>query len=327
MNRREFSRWSAALPLAALPPVAGAEEQISSVSTGAGTFSQVGKEMRPFVHQSEASLAEQSGSGFLDHMWFGGAFPKFQTLRLRVYVDGEDIASIDTELGFAAGVGYSDSAAPWGTRWSGVTGAPSGIFLNYRIPFSRHVRVTAELPPEAARDVPFWWIVRGMQGAPLRVGDFSLPARTRLRLYRKNALRVEPLEIFDLCRVSGKGMVFQVTMAARSENFEYLEGQMRAYVDQAIQPMMLSSGLEDYFLGTYYFNRGPYHLPQAGLTHKDESNHSFSAYRFHDLDPIVFAKGLRLACRCGETIGNRTAGTTGHPQTTEYTTSVWVYEW
>lgn len=326
MNRREFSLWSAALPLAGLPPAAGAVESAASVS-GARTFSQVGKEQRPFVEQPEATLAEQSGSGFLDHMWFGGSFPDYPRVRLRVYVDGEDTASIATELGFGAGVGFNDSAAPWGTRWSGVTGAPSGIFLNYRIPFSRHLRVTAELPPAAARDVPFWWIIRGMHGVPLRVGDFTLPRQARLRLHRKESLHVKPLEFFDLCRISGEGMVFQVAIAAQSENFEYLEGQMRAYVDGASEPMMLSSGLEDYFLGTYYFNRGLYHLPQAGLTHKDESNHSFSAYRFHDLDPIVFAKELRLACRCGETIGDRIAGTTGYPQATVYTTYAWVYEW
>ena len=326
MNRREFSRLSAALSLAALPPVTAADKPGISVS-GARTFSQVGKEQRLFAQQPEATLAEESGAGFLDHMWFGGSFPDYSRVRLRVYVDGEDAASIVTELGFGAGVGFNDSAAPWGTRWSGVTGAPSGIFLNYRIPFSRHIRVTAELPKGTAQDVPFWWIVRGLQGAPLMVGDFALPARTRLRLYRREALRVKPLEIFELCRVRGEGMVFQVTMAAQSENFEYLEGQMRAFVDGASQPMMLSSGLEDYFLGTYYFNRGLYHLPQAGLTHKNEIDHSFSAYRFHDLDPVVFSKGLRLACRCGETIGNRIAGTTGHPQMTEYTTGVWVYEW
>ena len=40
---------------------------------------------------------------------------------------------------------------------------------------------------------------------------------------------------------------------------------MRAYIDGSKTPLMLSSGLEDYFLGTYYFNRGRYYTPVAGL--------------------------------------------------------------
>ena len=39
---------------------------------------------------------------------------------------------------------------------------------------------------------------------------------------------------------------------------------MRAYIDGAKDPLMFSSGLEDYFLGTYYFDRGRYYTEVAG---------------------------------------------------------------
>jgi hypothetical protein len=154
-----------------------------------------------------------------------------------------------------------------------------------------------------------------------------MPANARLRLHKKEDLIVQPLEEFVLCHLSGAGMLFMVTMAAKSSNFEFMEGQIRAYFGNDREPQFLSSGLEDYFLGTYYFNRGLYHLPQAGLTHKNEDDHSFSAYRFHDIDPIVYSSGLRLACRCGEERNGQVFGTTGHPQATTYTTYVWTYEW
>ena len=102
---------------------------------------------------------------------------------------------------------------------------------------------------------------------------------------------------------------------------------MRAYLAESKEPQYLSSGLEDYFLGTYYFNRGLYHLPQAGLTHRDEANFAFSAYRFHDLDPILFQQGIRLACRCGEKRGSKVFGPSGMPSATTYTTYTWTYEW
>ena len=331
MDRRAFSLLIAGLPFAASAP--GAAEQRRSVETGkvpftdVSTFTQVGKEEQPFVANSEATLADQDGSGYLDHMWFGGAFSKFTDLRIRIYVDHEVKPSIDMLLGMGVGVGFGDPAAPWGTRFSGITGAPSGIFLNYPIPFSKNIRVTAELPEGVQRDTVFWWIVRGIKNLPLRIADLQIPSSARLRLHRLEDQHVAPLQEFELCRVAGDGMIFQVTMAAKSSNFEFMEGQMRAYMGTSKEPQFLSSGIEDYFLGTYYFNRGLYHLPQAGLTHKDESNHSFSAYRFHDIDPVFFSNGIRLTCRCGERRGEKVFGTTGHPQPTTYTTYVWTYEW
>jgi hypothetical protein len=102
---------------------------------------------------------------------------------------------------------------------------------------------------------------------------------------------------------------------------------MRAYFDRSAKPTLLSSGLEDYFLGTYYFNRGRYATNVAGLTHLDRKTRTFSAYRFHDQDPIFFRSGLRLTCRCGETEDGTKDGKAGVFPDTRYTTYTWVYQW
>ena len=167
MDRRAFSFSFASLSLASAS-LARAEStslpaHVKEPLLGASTFTQVGKEERPFAENPEAVLAEKEGSGYLDHMWFGGDFPNYTHLRLRIYVDGETQPSIDMELGLGAGVGFADPSAPWGTKFSGITGSPSGIFLNYRVPFTKRVRVTAELPAGVPRDTVFWWIVRGIQ--------------------------------------------------------------------------------------------------------------------------------------------------------------------
>jgi len=287
----------------------------------------VGKQEKPFLERAEAVLAERSGCGYVSHMWFGGSFPHYQRLRLRIYIDGETTASIDMEIGLGVGVGFEDPFAPWGTKFAGITGSPSGIFMNHPIPFAKSIRVTAELPPGVPRDSLLWWIVRGIEGLPLNLSGLTIPAHARLRLHRNEDLQVQPLEEFFLCNAGGSGMVYMVAIAAQSANFEFLEGQMRAYIGGSPRPQLLSSGLEDYFLGTYYFNRGLYHLRQAGLTHRNDEDHSFSAYRFHDLDPVLYSNGLKLTCRCGEKRGDRVFGTTGHPQPTTYTTYVWTYDW
>lgn len=331
MNRRRFTLSMAGVSLAsaALSPMGDQAEAVQPrlAIENASPFTCVGKQEKPFLKHAEAVLGEKSGSGYLDHIWFGGSFPHFSQLRVRIYVDGESTPSIDMEVGLGVGVGFGDASAPWGTKFNGITGAPSGIFMNYRVPYSKQIRVTAELPPDVARDTLLWWIVRGIENLPLQVSGIQMPANARLRLHKRENLTVQAPEEFALCELSGAGMLFMVTMAAKSSNFEFMEGQMRAYFGSNREPQFLSSGLEDYFLGTYYFNRGLYHLRQAGLTHKNDDDHSFSAYRFHDIDPIVYSSGLRLACRCGEERNGQVFGTTGHPRTTTYTTYVWTYQW
>ena len=62
----------------------------------------------------------------------------------------------------------------------------------------------------------------------------------------------------------------------------------------------------------------------AGLTHFDPAARRFSAYRFHEDDPVFFRNGLRLTCRCGEEIGEKVFH---DPPETRFTTYTWTYEW
>ena len=87
---------------------------------------------------------------------------------------------------------------------------------------------------------------------------------------------------------------------------------MRTYIGGAAEPTFLSSGLEDYFVSSGYFHhRKLFQTPVSGLTHLDVARNRFTAYRFHDDDPVFFRDGLRLTLRCGEELAGRTthAGT------------------
>ena len=95
-------------------------------------------------------------------------------------------------------------------------------------------------------------------------------------------------------------------------------------MDDGEEPLFLSSGLEDYFLGTYYFNKGRYANTLAGLTHFDKEENEFSGYRLHEDDPVFFQNGIRLTNRCGEKIGDKVFH---DPPRTRYTVYTWVYEW
>jgi hypothetical protein len=299
---------------------------------GLKSFGTSGKAVYPFPEgdKTEAELLSHTGKGCLTHMWFGGNWKDWDKIRIRVYVDGEKTASIDMEMFLGHGIGFADETAPWGTRRIGKTGQPSGIYNTYRMPFGKSVRVTAQLAAGNEKNQRFWYIIRGVENLPVEFSGVRLPDSARLKLFKLEDYKARTLEEFNMIASNSSGMLYQITVAAQSGNFEYLESCVRAYIDGAQEPMLLSSGLEDYFLGTYFFNRGMYHNDVAGLTHKNDKDHSFSGYRFHEDDPIFYKKGLRLTLRCGEQIGNQKHNgktQTWSAPTTTYTTYVWVYEW
>ena len=86
----------------------------------------------------------------------------------------------------------------------------------------------------------------------------------------------------------------------------FLEGCLRVMDNQKLH-MLVSSGTEDYFLGTYYFDLGTYQMPQAGLTYLDThvrgSGTSFAAYRVHTVDPLVLPITMALTWRNGDPEG------------------------
>ena len=274
-------------------------------TSGLKTFGTMGKAVYPLKGGVEADLYSHLGKGALTHMWFGGNWEGYGKTRIRVYVDGEKTASINMELFMGHGMGFADDAGPWGTKRIGKTGHPSGVYNTYRIPFGKSVRVTAQLGDGVEGNPRFWYIVRGVENLPVEFSGVRLPDEARLRLHRLQDYHAKSLEEFALCDTSAAGVLYQVTIAAKSTKLQFLESCVRAYVDGSDEVLWLSSGLEDYFLGTYYFNRGMYQNDLAGLTHLDKAG-SFSAYQISRGRSRVFRVGveiddsLRRGCRSEE---------------------------
>lgn len=299
--------------------------------SGLKTFGTMGKQVSPLSIEKEADLFRYEGKGCLTHMWFGGNFKGIENTRIRVYVDGEDKPAIEMELYAGHGIGFSDSFAPWGIARFGKTGDPSGIYNTYRIPFGKSVRVSGQLSQGSDPKPEFWWIIRGTENLPVEIGGVRLPENARLRLYKLQNYMAKPLEEFALCAVKGDGALYQVFVAAKGlrksddwKDLSWMEGCIRSYSGNVKEPVMLSSGFEDYFLGTYYFNKGRYATPIAGVTHFKKEDNEWSGYRFHEDDPVFFHEGLRLTCRCGETLNGKMLH---DPPATQYTTYVWLYQW
>jgi hypothetical protein len=264
-------------------------------------------------------------------MWFGGDWPFFEKTRVNIYVDDEQSPSISMEFGLGHGYGLGKDSPPWGSEKMGKTGNPSGVYNTFKVPFGKSIRVTAQRNKNSPEKSAFWWIVRGVRNLPTMLGGIQLPQEARLKLYEVRNLIAQPLQEFNLCDVNSAGAVYMVSMTGESlrnmgdwKDISYLEAIIRGYFNGSHDPILLSSGLEDYFLGTYYFNKGPYANSLAGMTYLDKEKNAFSAYRFHDNDPLFFNDGLRLTCRCGEELN----GSVLHdPPPTKFNSYVWIYQW
>jgi hypothetical protein len=293
------------------------------------TFSFTGKQRYILAPGKEVELFHHLGRGCLTYMWFA----MDERTRIRIYVDGESRPSIDMELDLGHGYAFGGPPEPFGNTRMGRYG---GQFNTFRIPYGSSVRVCV-YTPDIKLDSPTggaaWWTIRATDNLPLTVGGIALPANARLKLYRLEPYEAKPLEEFPLCDVSGSGMLFLVVMAARGErkptgnwtDLSFMEGQMRAYIDGSKQAQELSSGLEDYFLGSGYFHQNETYFGEvAGLTYLNKDKLEFSAYRFHDQDPVIFHNGFRMTCRDGEAFGSYVVG---DPSPATYWTYVWLYQW
>ncbi|HJT97107.1 MAG TPA: DUF2961 domain-containing protein [Rhodanobacteraceae bacterium] len=102
---------------------------------------------------------------------------------------------------------------------------------------------------------------------------------------------------------SGAGKVVGVGARYRANGIAslgYLEGDERAYVDGAIAPAWYGTGVEDFFDGGFYFDRGAFARPLAGATLVDiDGAGATSAYRWMPTSALVHASALRLIREAG----------------------------
>jgi hypothetical protein len=241
--------------------------------------------------------------------WAGGDFHGYERSVVRYYVDGERAASVELPFDLAFGSAGSDASStlvPYAAgSLFGRTGEPSGIFHHFQIPFSRSVRVAVRLNAEGAGagagagagEVRFWIILRGQQGAPLQGLPAGVPASARARSVTAASAALPSLALHEVARSTAfRTAVLTVTLSVEQHepgSPVFLEGCFRVHdLDSRRVRLVLSSGTEDYFLGTYYFNRGKYATAVAGYTNdgiqRAGSNRTFTAYRVHDhFDPLV----------------------------------------
>lgn len=276
----------------------------------------------------------------LNYFWITGDECVGSAL-VRMYVDGENSASLTFEPAKATGMGYAlpaQNATPWSTPWIGSLGRNSFVFT-FPVPFQTRLVVTFQAGSSGGCKV--WIQVRGTEGTELSgvIRGITMPPTARLQLQRREGVTYQPLDYMTVADVANSSGAFLFsTMWWDTASPNTIEGCWRAFTPRTAPwpGLQLSTGWEDYYASSWGFINGAFTAALSGITHwTSPGNLATSAYRFHDTDPLFFVDGLLLVQRNGETIDGagvkcrlQTGGQPfGSPGVTNFSSYAWYYTW
>jgi hypothetical protein len=246
-------------------------------------------------------LPEVTGPGVLTQLWitFPGWFWQhwnpdapiaqsiLKTLILRIYWDGATAAAVEAPVGDFFGNGLCEGAN-FTSRYFGMSSG--GFFCKFPMPFRTGFRIELEnRDPTVDTDVFVNALYQVPETPPVDCGYFHAQFRTGTNPGS------EPVTILE---AAGRGHYVGCTLA--------MEGQARHYLSFLEAPEYITldgdeasprvgTGLEDYFLGGWYFREGTFTGELHGVPTKDALNSRVAMYRAHDADAIRFQKRIRFA--------------------------------
>jgi len=246
--------------------------------------------VRPFIRlnaHETAVLMDVTGSGIIQHIWMVEGLNR--GLVIRFFWDGEETPSVETPAPDFFAVGHG--------RFAPVNSLP--IIVNpanalncfWPMPFRTHARITLSNETDRDVDLVAYQITYVETEVPAAAGTFHAQYR------RASTAERNPYTILD--GVKGRGRYVGSFLAwTQMEKGWFGEGEIKFYMDGDDRfPTICGTGTEDYFLGSYGFQR-PYTTAYSGTvlpaSEGAEPPNFWSLYRWHIQDPINFEENLRV---------------------------------
>ena len=293
-----------------------------------------------------ASLSSQS---YISFQWFTGTFGKLgegsDTVLIRLYIDGETTPSLSYfpyELAGTPSVAAYNTSVPartWSAELWGRNSATSWI-NSFPVPFSASVRITLQFTGASGAATTYYQ-AHGLDGVAPSFGRVPLPAGARLVLQR-NDLVLDRLAYLNVSSfASGGGLVAAISIAFVAPNLNTLEGCFHFYpaASAPFPGQLHSTGTEDEFISSYYYDLGPFQSKSAGLFYKQAApggNTAIAMWRSYQDDPQIFNDGGSFVWRNGDTSDPATGikcmiqsggVPAGNPQPAAVQTLSWNYVW
>ncbi|HEY6942178.1 DUF2961 domain-containing protein [Dokdonella sp.] len=237
-----------------------------------------------------AVLATRSGPGWLRGIRLRLPRAAYAGLQLQVGVDGAPAIDMPVADFFAS---PADAQAP---ARGVLVGEDAGgwLYAWFPIPFADGIEIA--LAADAALAAPV------AVDSALAFDAAPVPADAgRFEARLSDACSAASALVLD--RASGAGKIVGVAARYRTvgpPTRGYLEGDERAGTDGAIAPAWYGTGVEDFFEGGFYFDRGAFAGPLAGATIVDaDGSGSTYAYRLMPAAPLTYTSSLQFEQEAG----------------------------
>jgi len=243
-------------------------------------------------------LPSLAGPGYVESIFLAC---KYATT-LNVYVGGGTAPSLSVPVPPFFAATYVDTQPAFASPWFSGNGGPNGIGVMTRlpIPFASSIRI--EIVNGSGQPATIWSQVTYQAGVPddwpnTRTLHASCGERSGVRPYA--TLVLADVEERRKGRLAGITWLYDGYPGRASPPTAPLEGNFRITVDGAETPAFESSGTEDFFGMSGYFDRfsAPAIAGDIGLTVKTPV--TFAGYRMFIADPVLFASGLRVEWQNG----------------------------
>lgn len=257
-----------------------------------------GWKVNPFVTIEPGetfTMAEIDGPGAIQHIWMTPT-GNWRFSIIRIYWDDETEPSVEAPVGHLFGMGWNEyshlNSLP-------VTVNPGSAFNSYWVmPFRKKARITMTNINDSESMNLYYQVDYTLTDVPDDAAYFHAQYR------RTKVNETSDYTIVD--GIKGEGHYVGVYMAWQVNNNGWWgEGEIKFFMDGDKQfPTIIGTGTEDYFLGSYNFDRNGKYVtfttPYAGLVQVLSPDQTYKAgqrfgmYRWHVMDPIRFKKDLRV---------------------------------
>jgi len=264
-------------------------------------------------------LNVSDGSCLVTNLWLAVSIEdKERITPVRIYFDGASSPQIQGFTGEIFGNGFdyyttfrgdyigttnSQKDSDGGKTYDGFSG-----YLRLLMPYYSSIRI--DIQNTAGSTGMCWMMLERMPITPSDLKTIGLQNRMLLRTYGYGQdgwkTKYTELPLLDTTEPTILAGLFQFwnngTGTGVGDNFKYLEGDYRIYYGGSGSASYRSSGAEDFYHSSWYFQEGTFDRPgDEGMVEKHDTNYTCSAWRFFPLWRAPYdAAGIKLTWQVGE---------------------------
>jgi len=273
------------------------QRNVANASGAARDLGQ-GWKVNPYIRikpKETITIAEMDGPGAIQHIWMTPT-GNWRFTIMRIYWDNEKEPSVECPVGDFFCMGWGVYAPLVSLP---VCVNPGSAFNCYwTMPFRKKCKITMENVNDRDEMTLYYQVDYTLTDVSDDAGYFHAQWR------RANPNTTSDLTIVD--NIKGKGQYVGVYLAWGVRNNGWWgEGEIKFFMDGDTKfPTICGTGTEDYFCGSYNFDRGgkytEFCTPYTGLPQvirpdgAYNSQQRFGLYRWHIMDPVRFEKDLKV---------------------------------